>query len=354
MDNFTFNEYADMYMVYGFCNGNANLAEEEYRIRFPNRRHPSGNVFRRLDQRLRETGSFNVTRANAGRPRQRRTIQVEEEILGVVQQDPSVSTRQLASTFNIPSNRTVHSVLRENLLHPYHVNKVQPLYENDNRHRLNFCNGILNRIQEDGNFLRCILWSDESMFTRDGVFNTHNFHHWADENPHVFREYGHQRKFSVNVWLGIINHRVVGPIYLPNRLDANGYLNVLEQVIDEMPLNIRRNMIYMHDGAPAHFARNVRNWLDQHFPNRWIGRGGPILWPARSPDLNPLDFFVWGFIKEKVYDTPPQDADEVRDRINAAVLEITPERLERVIQTIPLRLQLCLQTDGFQFEQLRR
>ena len=87
------------------------------------------------------------------------------------------------------------------------------------------------------------------------------------------------------VWLGTINYRVVGPIYLPNRLNANEYLNVLEQVIDDVPLNILPNMIYMHDGA-----RDVRDWLEENFPNRWIGCGGPTLWPARSPDLYPLDF----------------------------------------------------------------
>ena len=278
-----------------------------------------------------------------------RTVQLEEQILDAVEENPSVSTRELATTLNVPSNSTVHNVLRESLLRPYHIFKVQPLYDNDNLSRVHFCNTILNKIQEDGDFIRRIIWSDESTFTRDGVFNTHNSHHWADQNPHVFREYGHQRKFSVNVWLGIVNHRIIGPIYLPERLNANEYLNVLEQVLDEMPLDIRHNAIYMHDGAPAHFARNVREWMDEHFPNRWIGRGGPMLWPARSPDLNPLDFFVWGFIKEQVYATPPQDVEEVRNRINAAVLQITPERLERVIQTIPRRLQLCLDTDGFQF-----
>ncbi|GBM88486.1 hypothetical protein AVEN_269361-1 [Araneus ventricosus] len=29
-------------------------------------------------------------------------------------------------------------------------------------------------------------------------------------------------------------------------------------------------------------------------PDRWIGRGGPVLWPPRSPDLTPLDFFPMG------------------------------------------------------------
>lgn len=350
--DFTFNEYADMYMVYGFCEGNCNMSEREYRARFPNRRHPTANVFRRLNERVRETGSFIRRTRDTGRPRARRTVQLEEQILNAVEEDPYVSTRQVAATLNVPSHMTVHKVLQENLLHPYHVSKVQPLYENDNIARSDFCNTILNRIRDEDGFLRRILWSDECMFTRDGVFNTHNTHYWADENPHEFREFGHQRRFSVNVWLGIINQRVVGPIYLPNRLNANEYLNVLEQVIDEIPLNIRPNMLFMNDGAPAHFALNVREWLDDHYPGRWIGRNGPILWPARSPDFNPLDFFIWGFIKEKVYATPPQNVDEVKNRIAAAILEITPDKLERVMQTIPKRLRLCLETDGFQFEQL--
>ena len=83
-------------------------------------------------------------------------------------------------------------------------------------------------------------------------------------------------------------HNKIGPIYLRNRLDASACLNVMEQVIDEMPLQIRHNIIYMHDRAPAHYAGNLWEWLDEHDPNRWIGRGGPILWPARSPVVNTL------------------------------------------------------------------
>ena len=49
----------------------------------------------------------------------------------------------------------------------------------------------------------------------------------------------------------------------------------------------------MHDGAPAHFSLVAREFLNATYEDRWIGRGGPHLWPARSPDLNPLDFFLW-------------------------------------------------------------
>lgn len=348
---FTFGEYADMYMVFGFCNGNANLAKEEYQIRYPQRRHPSTNTFRRLDQRLRETGTFIPNYRNSGRPRERRTVQLEEQILDAVYEDPTSSTRQIARELNIPSKTTVHSVLSQNLLHPFHARKVQPLYVNDNVHRRMFCNNILQRTQEEPNFLLHILWSDECLFTRDGVFNSHNFHFWADENPKAVREIGHQRRFSVNVWLGILNLRVVGPIFLPNRLNGIEYVNVLEEVLDNIPLNLRPNMLYMHDGAPAHNARISRDWLNEHFRNRWIGRNGPIAWPARSPDINPLDFFVWGFLKEKVYATPPVNEEDVINKITAAVRLITPDMLERVLNSLPRRLELCLETDGYQFEQ---
>ena len=53
-------------------------------------------------------------------------------------------------------------------------------------------------------------------------------------------------------------------------------------------------MWFMHDGAPAHITVDVRHFLDATYPQRWIGRGGPVIWPARSPDLNPLDFFFGG------------------------------------------------------------
>ena len=54
------------------------------------------------------------------------------------------------------------------------------------------------------------------------------------------------------------------------------------------------------DVLPAwlpHFSQVVRQYLNHKFPNRWIGRGGIKNWPPRSPDLNPLDYHVWGHMK---------------------------------------------------------
>jgi hypothetical protein len=58
---------------------------------------------------------------------------------------------------------------------------------------------------------------------------------------------------------------------------------------------------YQQDGAPPHYAVIVRRYLDEVFPNRWVGRRGQTEWPTRSPDLTPLDFYLWGYLKSKVY-----------------------------------------------------
>ena len=51
------------------------------------------------------------------------------------------------------------------------------------------------------------------------------------------------------------------------------------------------DIYFQQDGAPPHYHRDVRAYLDAVFPDTWIGRRGPIEYPARSPDLTPMDFF---------------------------------------------------------------
>jgi hypothetical protein len=179
---------------------------------------------------------------------------------------------------------------------------------------LHFVNGFF--IDEEPNFVSIVLTTDEAGFTRDGVFNSHNTHIWSEENPHQIRERGLQQRFSINVWAGIIGNRLIGPHVLPPHLNGEGYLNFLQNelsdLLDDVPLQVRRDMWYLHDGAPAHSAsRGVKNWLDANLENRWIGRNGPVLWPARSPDLNPCDFFLWDHLKQILHETPV-DTEAIR------------------------------------------
>ena len=60
-------------------------------------------------------------------------------------------------------------------------------------------------------------------------------------------------------------------------------------------------LLFQQYGASPHYGLSVRQWLNDHFPSRWISRRGPTEWPPRSPDLSPPDFFLWGVLKDKVF-----------------------------------------------------
>jgi len=82
-----------------------------------------------------------------------------------------------------------------------------------------------------------------------------------------------------------------------------------------------------------------------------MGRGGPIIWPARSPDLNVLDYFIWGYIKDLVEHRRDSTEAEVREAIRAAFNTITPEMAYRATRNIIRRAELCLREEGRHFEQ---
>lgn len=272
-----------------------------------------------------------------------------------MQQDPGRSIRFISDKTNVKRS-TVHNVLKSENLHPYHFTPVQHLHEGDAERCLEFCRWIINQNERDNTFCARILFSDESLFTREGLFNTHNMHYWAEENPFLIRERSFQVRWKLNIWAGIVGNEIIGPCVLPNRVGGNDYADFLEEnlpnLLEDFPLNIRRTMWFQHDGAPPHNSRRVRNYLDTQFPNSWIGRGGPVAWPARSPDLNPLDFFLWSFLKSFIYQDPVESLEELEEKLHCAVGNITPEMLQLTQQSLIHRANACIQMAGLHFEHI--
>jgi hypothetical protein len=75
----------------------------------------------------------------------------------------------------------------------------------------------------------------------------------------------------------------------------------------------RDERFYLQDGAPPHYRRHVRAYLDDTLPGRQIGRRGAIEYPPRSPDLTPLDFYLWGTLKDEVYRQRPATLNALRE-----------------------------------------
>lgn len=357
MEKFTNAEMTDMHFVYGQANGNTYEARRIYAKRYPKRITPDPRTFTNLHRRLQENGTFKRNFLG-GLNRYTRTPDIEENILNEIANHPETSTRKIASSMNqTVSHQTVWRTLKEQYLYPYHKHGVQALLPRDLANRVGFCKWYLKKVEEDPMFDQQILFTDEANFSRNAIQNSHNNHLWAEENPHAIIETHFQYQFSVNVWVGIIGDHLVGPFFLPSRLDGSYYRKFLETelaiLLESVPLFLRKHMWFMHDGAPAHFFGSVKEYLNKIYPLRWIGRGGPQEWPSRSPDLNSLDFFLWGHMKSLVYTTPIEDKDDLIHRITEACETIrnTPGILERVRSSMRRRAKSCVMVDGGHFQQ---
>jgi hypothetical protein len=110
-----------------------------------------------------------------------------------------------------------------------------------------------------------------------------------------------------------------------------------------------RGLWWAQDGAPAHRLIAVRDRLNDVFGNhRIIGLGHDVEWPPRSPDLTPCDFFLWGYLKDKVFSTPPQNINELRQKIvrEFDALREQPAIIRRVVSDMHRRTMLCVEREG--------
>jgi hypothetical protein len=302
-------------------------------------------------------GSFKPKPGGVGRPRQTRTVEAEEHVLQLVEENASTSVRKLSSECNI-TKTIVHDILKEQLLHPYHIQKVHAMSEADYAPRVEFCTAFLERQRTNPTFISHVLFTDEAGFTRDGIINCHNMHIWSDENPHAIIQTKHQQRFMINVWMGLIGNCLIGPYIIDGTLNAHKYLTFLQEylnpLLEEVPLHIRNDMWLMHDGAPPHFGRAVRDHLNITYPNRWIGRGGPFPWPPRSPDLTPLDFFLWGHLKYLVYKTPVNTRNDLLNRIltSADAIRNEQQMLARVQRRCLDNFRKCIEVQGAHIEHI--
>jgi hypothetical protein len=173
---FSHAKYCDMHFVYGFCDARA--AVEEYRRRFRDGRIPSKGAFSRVHQTMRETGCLPSVSAQSEKE-VAPDVNTRENILGMVQRSPRLSTRRIASRIGV-SRMQVWRTLHEGDLHPYHDRSVQHLEPGD----LDQCMNLCHWIKAHPELFSVILFTDEASFTRDGINNSRNFHTWSDENPH--------------------------------------------------------------------------------------------------------------------------------------------------------------------------
>jgi hypothetical protein len=229
---------------------------------------------------------------------------------------------------------------------------VQQLNDDDPDRRVGFCEKILAMVEEDNSILDKIIWTDETIFKLNGHINRHNSIYWASENLGINIE----RDFNVtgiSVWIGLSSYDVIGPFFFSSTVTGESYVEMLQDyfqpaIADWPDLN---DFWYQHDGAPDHYSRIAREYLDEMLPGRWMGRRGPVQWPPRSLDLSPPDLFAWVVVKNAVYSKKPTSIDQLQNDIINAFQQISIDLCKKVCRSIESRLHKCIQADSLHFEQ---
>ena len=108
----------------------------------------------------------------------------------------------------------------------------------------------------------------------------------------------------------------------------------------------RDSQWFQQNGATSHTSNPKLQWLEQHFPGRIISRRTHNEWASHSPDKSPPNFYLWGFLKDNVYQNDPWLITNLKKEIAERIREILKEEYSQVIDSFSRRVLFCLQIAG--------
>lgn len=318
------------------------LFQEEY----PGVQVPNRSTIHRLVNKFRETGS--VLDRKHRRPRRVLTEETLDNVGHALERSPRKSVRRLSQQMGI-SYGSVQKATRLLKLQPYKITAVQELKTGDPAKRLQFCEWVLKSVHDGEIDPYLIFFSDESWFHLSGYVNSQNNRYWNSQKPNLIHEQPlHDQK--IGLWCAISGERIIGPIFFQETINSERYMeNILRPFFDQLTERERAFATFQQDSATAHTAKITLQKIQEVFQDRVITNN---IWPPRSPDLTPCDFYLWGALKEKVYRSNPHTLDELKTNIRQEIAAISQRELQKVINNFLSRCQKCLNNEGRQFQHL--
>ena len=238
-------------------------------------------------------------------------------VRNAVDEDPHKSVRRISSETGI-SRSGVHRILRESLnVYPFKVQIKQRIRVNDRVARLDFANWMTDKLEGSPQLLSKIWFSDEAHFYLSGHVNNQNYRFWGCKNTHMIVEKP-LHVVKCTVWCAVASSGIIGPYFFEENDEAvtvNGarYRKMLSRYfvpnLKRKFGNIRHQW-FQQDGATAHTAKPTLNLIRSNFGQRIISLKTDHSWPPYSPDLNPLDYYLWGYLKDNVYFNSPSDIED--------------------------------------------
>lgn len=318
-------------------------------------------TLQKMCQRIDKTGSAVDRKVGSGRPKSVRSeanIAMVKEMICSQEDEPgtSKSTRQIAGEMGI-SATSVRNMAKLDLgLSSFRRMPVQVINEATRLKRLTRSKQLIRRLTV--NKVKKVFFTDEKLFYVSPSVNSQNDRVWSAGrkryvNPQ--RLLVQRAKFSASVMVSAgVSYGGKGSIHFvaeKAKINADYYTNnLLPKLIEDCNNLAPNEFIFQQDGAPAHTSRLAQGWLEQHCPD-FIKKDE---WPPNSPDLNPLDFHVWGAMLEKyqAYKPKPKNKAELKTVLQAIWDNLPQEPIDRAVLSFRSRLLACIRAQGGHFEHL--
>lgn len=323
-------------------------------------KHWSLSTINRICQRIKERGSATTRKVGSGRPKSARTpanIIAVEELLCSQENEPgtSLSTRQVAQELGI-SCMSVCRIAKNDLdMQAFKRMPVQVINESTQIKRLQRCKQLLTRLK--GSDWKKMFFTDEKMFYLDPPMIAQNDRVWASGRKRDIaaeRLLYQRAKFSrrVMVSAGVCYNGKGRLHFVPEKakIKADYYVsNLLPELLEDCFEQIGSVFIFQQDGAPAHTAKHTQDFLLMNCPD-FIDKNE---WPPNSPDLNPLDYHVWGEMMTRYSSLSPKPTDiaQLKEALQKIWDELPQASINKAISTFRPRLQSCIAVKGGHIEQ---
>ena len=223
---------------------------------------------------------------------------------------------------------------------------------------LAFCQDICQKIENNLGFLNLIFFSDEAQCHLSGHINKQNMRYWSQAHPHE-HTYQPLSQEKVTVWCAIGRNGIIRPYFFEdesgNRVTVNTDRYIALMRTKFIPALRRKqgvdvnSVIYQQDGAPPHCSDRSLEYLRRYFPGdtrRLISRRTDFPWPPYPPDLNPPDYFLWSYLKKRIYKNNSKTLADLKDSIKSEIMKIPIDMTKRVIDNFNTRVRAVIRQQG--------
>jgi hypothetical protein len=253
-----------------------------------------------------------------------------DEIGAQIETSPTKSLHLLAVQCGV-SKASVQRATELLKLRPCEIRAVQQLFPPDWEARSRYCRWFQESVANGILDPELLFFSDEAWFTLKGNVNSLNNIYWCSKNSPVVPEV-HSHDPKVGVWCAVSARKVIGPVFFEETINSYRYVElILLPFFQGLTEEEKLYGYFMQDGTMAHTADFSVAVLEEVFGERLITCG---LWPPRSPDLNPCDYYLWGTLKDRVYVNNPHSLQELKENIQREIADVSRAELRRVWRNI--------------------